>query len=367
MQAPFATRNFTSWSANLWCSSLANPWNMICQWRFTPPIVIGAYHLSPLFTPLIEWVLATCSHESSAFTIWENNEQPFLSLYESLTLKLYLRWDRWLCASLDPMTLIVSGFHQSEFHNTRPKPLVTPFLELRYTNSHTRSMVFVDPDLSITILYEHKFHEMISTSTSLWTLQRFYPFWAFACELKASKRVFARTPCGKFSNNLWLFGSSTLWDSWNNNLLQILCEFEVIRSLLPSCAHFAQICALLALLLIKTQFESPLRVLRWNSEPSRCTPCGPFTLLFVRVLRKGKNWNSFFMNLAKEGNVYILHVIFAFWIKRKLWHDCLKRVSNVDHDSWEGMVRGTINGWDEPCQADTLLDINCSDQNNLLA
>jgi hypothetical protein len=37
-----------------------------------------------------------------------------------------------------------------------PKPLVTPFPEFRYTNSHTRSTVLVDLDLTITILLELK-------------------------------------------------------------------------------------------------------------------------------------------------------------------------------------------------------------------
>jgi hypothetical protein len=85
------------------------------------------------------------------------------------------------------MTLIVSGFFQSEIHNTRPKPLVTPFPELRYMNSHTRSTTLVDPDLMVTILPELKsverhsvlilllFHK-IQWLTELWhfLLKRFH-------------------------------------------------------------------------------------------------------------------------------------------------------------------------------------------------
>jgi hypothetical protein len=73
----------------------------------------------------------------SAFATQTGNQQPFLYLYGSLTLKSYLRRDRRLHASLDPTVQIFSGFHEPGVHDSRPQnhlSLQSP--NSRNANSH---------------------------------------------------------------------------------------------------------------------------------------------------------------------------------------------------------------------------------------
>jgi hypothetical protein len=131
----------------------------------------------------------------------------------------------------------------------------------------------------------------ISTSVSLWSLQRFYHFWAFPCEFKASKRVSACSPCGKFQITFGYFGPSTLrsLQQQSFNLPLGFVKSKTSPSLRTPCTTLC----LASTFSCKDAIVYFLRILRWISEPSRCTPYGPSTALFAEVLRKRTNWNSF--------------------------------------------------------------------------
>jgi hypothetical protein len=113
---------------------LVSPW-LLCIWGGVPATFPLGFRLSQL--------VRTTDGRSSSST------QP-------RTPKSNLQRDQWLWASLDPTAHAVSRFFRSGIQNARLKPLVAPFPDPRYVNSHMRSTVPVDLDLTVTIPPELK-------------------------------------------------------------------------------------------------------------------------------------------------------------------------------------------------------------------